>query len=329
MPEGDIEINMDDALAEMGQGLDEGLQQDDGGSAPEPSTAPPPVAPARAAAPAPTSTPPAVEPWRTPPKSWKKEMHDYYGKLDPAVMQYIAQREEEFINGVAQYKHPLEEYNKVFNHYKPWFEAHQLKPMDAFTRLANSHIALLGEGVAPEVRQKYLDQLIQDYGLDEMLRQRYGVGQSAVDPQQQQIEQLLQQRLTPVEQQLQAMQRAERARREAEEQAANEAMLKEVDKFLSSPENEFAQEVIQDMVKLIQGGVATDLKTAYEAACRLNPGVAAKMLEREIQKATQPSKPPPRNVRSTGTQTPSTKPAADEDMDATLRRTLQEIQSRA
>lgn len=325
----EIDINMDDALAQMGQ--DFGDTTEPGGGADTEPQAPPPASASSAAAPAtpPAATAPAPEPWRTPPKAWKQEMHPFYGKLTPEVMQYLHQREEEFINGVAQYKHPLEEYNKVFDHYKPWFEAHNLKPLDAFTRLANSHIALLGQGVTPEIREKYLQALITDYGLEETLRKLYGAPAAPPDPAQAGVEQLLQQRVNPVLERVTRMEQSLQARQQAEEQERMQAIQADVDKFLTSPENEFARELIQDMTQLIQAGVASDLKTAYEKACRLNPSVSAKMMQREIEKATQPQKPPPRNVRSTGTQAASTKPAADEDMDATLRRTLAEIQSRA
>ena len=41
---------------------------------------------------------------RSAPKAWAKEMHEHYGKLDPAVQDYIEQREQSMFSGIEQYK---------------------------------------------------------------------------------------------------------------------------------------------------------------------------------------------------------------------------------
>src|SRR5678809_722451 len=41
---------------------------------------------------------------RTVPKSWAKEYHDHWGKIDPKAQEYIEKREQDFLNGLEQYK---------------------------------------------------------------------------------------------------------------------------------------------------------------------------------------------------------------------------------
>jgi hypothetical protein len=49
--------------------------------------------------------------------------------------------------------------------------------------------------------------------------------------------------------------------------------------FAANPANRFFDNVRQDMAILVQAGKATDLQTAYEAACWLNPEIRAILLE--------------------------------------------------
>jgi hypothetical protein len=327
----DIDMDMNSALASMGEDLIE--DEDSGGDAGKSITplqdhiGAPAVPATPVGSPAPVA---ATEPWRAAPKAWKQDLHPEYGKFPPQVMQYIHEREKQALDGIMQYKTPLDEYNKVFNHYKAWFDHHQIKPMEAFTQLANSHIALLQ--ATPDVKAKYLEQLINDYDLDGMLRQRYS-SEAAVPPpperaQQQQLERMLQERLAPLQQKLTTFEQRAQAGEQARQETELAEINSQVDKFLASPENEFAQEVVQDMASLIQSGLATDLKTAYDKAVWINPVTKAKLFEREVAKAAAPKGKPLRNVRSGSAATASTKPGDGEDVDATMARVLQEINSR-
>lgn len=329
-----IDIDMTSAMQDMSDTFG-GADGDEAGTgigqtpAAEPSvpSTPPGQVPSAVALPAPGQTPPATEPWRNLPSSWKKEHAPHWEKFDPAIQQYVYQREQQFIDGVAQYKKVAEPYALLEKTYEPWLKHYNIPLAQATERLINSHLALLQ--APPETKEKYVQSLIKDYQLEPLLRKMYGAPSAdGGQPQPGAIPSELAERFQQYEGNLQQMAARLRAYEEADQQKALESSQSAVDAFVSDPQNEFAGEVLQDMVDLVKSGLATDLKSAYERAIWLNPTVKAKLLQREIEKAAKPSVPAPRKVRSGETPPASTKPG-DESIDDTMQRVLSDINSRS
>lgn len=331
--DGNIEMDMASAMAEMdstfGGGGEGAAEVTETTAAPTPAspTPAPGTPPTAVPQPAPGQVAPTPEPWRSLPSSWKKEHAPHWSKFDPAMQQYIHTREQQFIDGVTQYKRVAEPYMGLEKNYEPWLKHYNVQMPQVVERMMNSHLALLQ---APEeLKQKYLESLIKDYNLQPLLQRMYGAAPAAGgEVPAGGIPQEVQQRFQQYEQSIADLGRRLQSYEAAEQQRALEASQSAVDAFIADPQNEFAAEVLPDMVELVRSGLATDLKAAYDKAVWNNPSVRAKLMEREIAKAASPKVPTPRNVRSGATPPASTKPK-DESIDETMLRVLEDINSRS
>lgn len=230
----------------------------------------------------PVASAPPSDPWAAMPKSWKQELAPHWEGLAPDVKQYVHTREKQALDGLMQYKQQVDAWEQALNPFQPWIEQAKLDPRDVTTRMLNAHLVLT-QGT-PEQKRQVAQALIQDYGLEELLRG--AGGEPPTDP------------LAPVRQLLHPL--AEKVS-QLEQMTAQERAAKtdaEVNAFLGDPKNEFAKEVVPDMIRLLKAGLASDLQSAYVQACRLNTEVSKKLFEREIQSATKPSRPAPTNVTS-------------------------------
>lgn len=302
----DLGSSMEETYTEM-QG---GGTEDAAASTPTEASPPPTSAPD--AAPTQQMTPAQAEAWRSLPKAWKKEMESHWGKLPPEVMQYAHEREKQALDGIMQYKQGVDKWNSTMEPFKQWFDHYKIDPHDAFKRLASSHIVL--KYGKPEDRRKWAQQLVQDYGLAEVLGGQAGQpnGQSPAPQDNEQLRQF-QQELEHVKDTL------------------YQAQLKEniaaVNKFFSDPANEYAADLQEDILRIFEQGSASTLQEAYEKAMWLNPTVRQKLMQKEIENATKPKRPGPSNVKSSSV-APAPTEDADESIDETLKATLNRIQSR-
>ena len=225
---------------------------------------------------------PTPDPWVSMPKSWKQELAPHWEGLTPEVKQYVHTREKQALDGLMQYKQQASTWEEALTPFQPWLEQYKVDPREATVRMLNAHLVLT-QGT-PEQKRQVAQSLIKDYGLEELLQSSGGASQP--DP------------LDPVRQLLHPL--AEKVS-QLELQTAQERAAKtdaEVNVFLSDAKNEFAKEVVPDMVRLLRAGLASDLQSAYTQACRLNSEVAKKLFEREVQNVTKPARPAPTNVTS-------------------------------
>lgn len=323
MPEEfDLGSSMEETYAEIQQGTGGGEPPSDSGVSPSPTTpdVSPATSPAQGDVAAPTQapagmTPAQAEAWRSMPKSWKKEMEQYWGTLPPQVMEFVHTREKQALDGIMQYKGVADQWNETMTPFQKWFDHYKIDPRDAFKRLATSHIVL--KYGRPEDRARWAQQLIQDYGLAEVL----GLGnapqaQGTAPAHQVQVPEYafqLEQRLNAIQEDL--------YNRSLKENIAT------VEKFFNDPANEFAAELQDDILKLFEKGAASTLQDAYEQARWLNPAVRDKILKREIENATKPPTRGPLNVRSSSV-APAPTEAADESIEDTMKATLHRIRTR-
>ena len=290
-----------------------------GGGTDEGSDTPPSATPAADVSPSAVSdaqpfvAAPAPNPWDSMPKSWRKEMEAKWAAFDPDSRKYIHEREKQALDGIVQYKSVADKWSKTMEPYKQWFDHYGIDPHDAFSRLATSHIVL--KYGRPEDRAKWAQQLVQDYGLAEILN-------GAATPQQ---------GTSPAQPYATDEVYQLRNRLDGLQKQMYDAQLKEnmavVEKFFSDPTNEFAAELQEDILKLFEQGRASTLQEAYEQAMWLNPGVRQKLMQREVENAAKPKRPGPPNVKSSPV-APAPTEEVEDSIEETMKATLQRMKSR-
>ena len=265
---------------------------------------------------------------RAAPKSWAKETHEQWSKLDPRVQDQIEKREQDFHAGLEQYK----EYNtfgkqmrEVFTPYKALLESQGVDEAKAAQYLLNAHYRLIN--LPAEQKLSYLDSIARNYGINLGLQQ-----QAPVDPRYQQLESTVQQLTSAMTQQYQ------RQYQEKYTQTSND-----VGAFVDAKDEKgnkihpYFDEVADDILPFLNAGHS--LNDAYDKAVWANPVTRAKEQARlktetenalrgrskqEVEKARQASST---NVRSRDTRKTPTEPLGK--MDDTMRATLDEIKARA
>jgi hypothetical protein len=264
---------------------------------------------------APAAAPASVQnAWDSMPKSWRKEMEARWGGVDPEVRKYVHEREKQALDGIMQYKSQADRWSQTTQPFQKWFEHYKIDPHEAFGRLAQSHIVL--KYGKPEDRARYAQQLVQDYGLAEVLglqpKAQQGQGPSPA--------------ALPNEQLVQMQQRLDAVQDAMYQQQLKENMAV-AEKFFSDPANEYAAELQEDILRLFEQGRASTLQEAYETAKWQNPAIRQKLIQREVQAAAKPSRPGPLNVKPSSV-SPAPTESADESIEETMKATLERIRSR-
>jgi len=261
---------------------------------------------------------------RQPPKSWAKEQHEVWTKLDPKAQDYIEQRERQMLDGIDQYKGDAtygKTLREVLTPYKPIIAAAGLDEAKAVQYLMNAHYRLTSG--TPEQRLSAYQLLGKNLGLVKAEAAEHG---NELDP----AVRELQSRQERLESHLEA-------RRQADETARREQVLTEVQAFASDKEKHpYFDEVADDIARLI--GAGYDLADAYEKAVYVNPVTRQREIARlqtEADKArkakaareTEAAKrATAANVR--GRETRKAPTELKGSMDDTLRETLSKIKDR-
>ena len=209
---------------------------------------------------------------KPPPSSWKKDYHEFWNKahdLDPKGIEYLLQREQEFAKGVSTYKTEFEAKKAEFEQVQPIVQAiapfmndlkaNNIQPSQWISNLGNAHKQLaMG---SPEQKLGMFLKLAQDYQVPvQQLFQQGQDGKIYFNPQvryqapvqqtQPDIGKLVEQKFLEVQTQNQIQ--------EFEAEATKENSL-----------YPHYATVKPSMAQLLEAGIATDLKGAYEAALRL------------------------------------------------------------
>jgi hypothetical protein len=264
------------------------------------------------------------------PKTWTKEALADWATLPPRVQQEVLKREEDFLRGITQYKTAAEigqRYDAVAQPYQAILQAENIDPVQLFQSFAANHY-LLSKGTEDQKLQ-IAASLVDGYGIDFAKLIDY-MGDRAVgapDPYVKQLETRLAQLEGTTRQQV-----------EAQHSAARSQVENEVSAFASDPAHPYFEEVSDDIAKLLNSGLATDLKDAYEKAVYANPVTRQKELDRLTAEARASgqsvaqtrvdkiARSTAADVKTIPTQRNSTIPRGS--MDDTLAETLASIQSR-
>ena len=241
---------------------------------------------------------------------------------DPVVMQEFIRRSDEMHRGLEQYREKAQFGDTIRNAISPFMktiEAAGVTPDVAVQALFNAD-SMLRSG-SQQQKVQMLHKLAADYGID--INQVAQTPVERFDP----STYALQQKLTNMESWI-------AQQTQAREQQETATLNSEIERFSSDKANVHFAAVRDDMAGLLQAGLATDLRDAYEKAIYANPTVRAQVLaqqqakadtERKVaatQKAQAAKQAASVNVSRKGT-LPSAKQVGS--MDDTIRETAREL----
>lgn len=228
------------------------------------------------------------------PASWKPDVREHWGQLPEPVRAEIARREVEharFMQETAEARRTADAVAQVVQPYMHFIKAENSNPLQAIDNLMAT-AARLRTGTGPELAQ-LIAEMVNQYGTGrhgskfiEMLDSALAGQQPAqLDPQTSQIEQLLNQKLAPVQGMLTQFQQAQaQAQYQAQAAAQNE-----VAQFLSKAEfGEDVRETMADILEIAQRrGESMTLQQAYEKATFMNDSVRKVMQQRQAAQGAQ------------------------------------------
>lgn len=103
---------------------------------------------------------------RTAPQSWKKDMHESWGKLDKETQEYIELREEQMKEGVDVKKDDADLGMRMRDAFSPFdniLKKQNIDPVTASSRMMATHIKLINAPL--EQRKELFNQLATNYGI--------------------------------------------------------------------------------------------------------------------------------------------------------------------
>ena len=255
------------------------------------------------------------------PQSWKKEMHEFWNGLDPAVQDYVEQREEQMREGLEKDRDDANrgrDMRDIMSPYAEILKSQGINEGALVNNLMSAHYRLSTADDAGRV--SLIRQLAQSYNVS------LDGEQKEVDP----ALKAMQDKVTHLENHYaQSQQHAQ--------QVAHDRVSQDVESFASDPAHEFFDEVSEQIVPLINAGY--DLEDAYQNAIWLNPVTRQKEIDRTAKdaetkaldaakKETQKAqKAKAANVRGRDTSKASTEPTGT--MEDTMREVYRDIQSRS
>ena len=256
------------------------------------------------------------------PQSWKKEMHEFWKGLDPAVQNYVEQRETQMKEGLEKDRGDAtlgRDMRDIMSPYSEMLRGQGVDEKVLFRNLLNAHARL--SSADPAGKAELLNQLAQSYNIPTKDEE-----QADVDP----ALKAVQAKVNSLEQHLNASHQQAR-------QEANARVEQEVEAFASDPKHEHFDEVSPQMVPLIHAGYT--LEEAYDSALRVNPVTSQTLIDKKVDEALEKAreewksqgeksrKAKAPNVRGRDTKIAPTEPLGT--MEDTMREVFRDIQTRS
>lgn len=254
--------------------------------------------------PGPKTAPKQQQPERAP-AAWRADVREHWGQLPEPVRAEIQRREGELnrvLQESAEARKGYDAVMRVVQPYEAFIRAENSNPLQAIDNLMST-AARLRTGTAPEIATMVAG-IVQQFGVG-----RFGNGfiqaldnalagsPVQADPQQAAMQQVLDQRLAPMQQMFQQFQQAQQAQQQRVVQQAQS----EVEQFLAKAE--FGEDVRQDMADIIESasrrGETLTLADAYKKACRLNDNVLKVLQQRARQAGAQQQTQAAQRARAT------------------------------
>ena len=258
---------------------------------------------------------------RPAPKSWAKDTHEVWSKLDPKAQEIFELREKQMLDGLEAYKGDAgygKSLKEVLTPYKSLLNSQGVNEAQAVGYLLNAHYRLTNGSM--DERHRAYQELGNSLGFSQVQEAPLDA-----DP----AVRALQEKLNRLESGL--AQREQYVQQEARGKIDNEVHL-----FATDPAHPYFDEVADHIVIMLKSGVS--LADAYEQAVWANPVTRQKEMarfqtENEAKMKTQAKteaeaarKASGSNIRSRDTKKTPTEPKGS--MEDTIRSSLLEIQAR-
>lgn len=247
--------------------------------------------------------------WDSAPASWKKDYHDAYRPLPENVRQYIHQREKETFEGLKSYRETAEAWDRIHGPYKEIYQQANATPQEITDTMLGFYAGLArGE---PQQRAEILQQIVRQFGLQDLIPQIYMQLNGAAPPegQQSQIPAEIRQQMTTLQTEIANL-------RKIEQDRLYEQHVREVDSFARDPKNPYFTELVPTIQEIMQKGFKAPLPELYKVALSYREDIQEKIAaDRAAQAAAETGKgrPVPRNVRSSSTPpSPTGKPRSND-----------------
>jgi len=200
--------------------------------------------------------------------------------LPPEVQAAIADRERHFTEVMQQSsdaRGAVEQFGTMFQPYIPLMQAEGVSdPLVAVEGLLKT-TAVLAIG-SPEQKAQKIAGLINHYGVDIQTLDALLAGEPTASPEEAKLQQMLDQRMAPVNQLLSRVQQVEQQSQHQFQQETQQT----IEQFAADPKNvHFNQvrEVMADFLDMAaQRGVEMTLDQAYDRACMSVPEIAQQIL---------------------------------------------------
>ena len=208
------------------------------------------------------------------PKSFPADKAKDFAALPRPIQELLAKREDDTHKELT--KHDEErvfarQIREMATPYLPVIRAEGGDIQKAFSSFLNTAYTL--RTASPQAKGQLLLQLANEFGAD--LR-----GASQAQPQVNPALQSIQQELAALKGQMQRDV-------ELKKQQEDEALQSQIDAFSSDPEHIHFETVRADMAALLKGGVAKDLKDAYDRAVYANPQTRSTLLQQQVLSAEE------------------------------------------
>lgn len=206
---------------------------------------------------------------REAPKSWKKEMREFFNSADPMMQEYILQRESQMADGLEKDRGDANlgrTMRDVLMPHEATFRERGIEPQQAVRYLLDAHNALSTGTI--EQRQANIQKLAQSYGIVNP--------EDGANPQ-----------LQSLIQEVQALKQNQAASEQRTLQERQSSIETEVTAFAS--DHPLFHDLEQDIVVYINAGY--ELEDAYDKALWANPLTRQKEMDRlEQEKASEAEK---------------------------------------
>lgn len=217
------------------------------------------------------------------PLDWSPKQRESWSKVPRPIQDKIIAREQEAAQamaGTADARKTHDRFSQLANSYAPVLAAEGVNtPMEAVEGLFKT-AANLRMGT-PETKARQIAQMIKHYGVDVQALDSVLVGEAPQQNQNAQFEQMIDQRMAPINQVFEQLTQMQQNKQQQVQQQANHS----VEDF--GAKAEFLNDVRMDMADLIdmaaKQGRQLSLQDAYDRACTLNPEISKVLEDRKNQ----------------------------------------------
>jgi hypothetical protein len=208
------------------------------------------------------------------PNTWRKEAAVVWDQLPAAAQAEILKREADIFSGIESYKADAgygNSFKQALAPYLSQLQARGADPVDHVKGLLSSFDVM--ERGSPEQKLEVFRKAASDYGINlEQLNQE----RPYIDPE----VAIVNSQLEQVRQEIQQL-------KSYRDQEVRSSINSEIESFSKDPANVHFHELSNDMADLIQKGICSNLKDAYDKAIWLNASVREKHLANAAAKSTK------------------------------------------